>query len=611
MIKLHSDPHPAATKKKAPSSSTSAVAKLLLRWRGRSKAAKDESIEFFSELRSSQPDRGAASDHAGGGGAPDGKGKATRAAAAGDGGGGGGGKLLSTGTEKHDYDWLLTPPASPLWSPATSAAAGHRVSAAPPPPSRLERACSTPYEKGNSRGLPLTRRENGTPASRLARSSSATLQLSTVAHAPGTVFSGRRTLSSASVSSINTLSNTSVSSTPRGSSAATSPRTPATARSVPAMAAAARTRHRDRTQALHVFGSVAVAGQPNASSLASRSRPSPTAPSSGARQRAMPGTTGTSSPRSTIPASQEPVATRRGANSLARSGSTARAASPSPRPRDVNLAAGASRVAPPPTSSSKLRQVRALGKQLNGNENGMAAASSTAQRWRPAPPAAAAAIAGRNARREDPIAHGSSRNSDSRRKSDVANTSTTARRTADLSSPSGANGGSPTSAGGRNKSTETDAKRSLWQGAAAQHLLAAARRDTTPTSRRSGRSSVASRSRLGITSAASSGESLTTPTGRRSTPAKGRPAAAAAAEAAASPRVAAADAFPSTRYDAMLLREDPRNLTWLHGCDDDDEEEEIGGGGLVEASLESFDVPAGSSSTGLHGGETLNFGANL
>jgi hypothetical protein len=58
----------------------------------------------------------------------------------------------------------------------------------------------------------------------------------------------------------------------------------------------------------------------------------------------------------------------------------------------------------------------------------------------------------------------------------------------------------------------------------------------------------------------------------------------------------------------MLLREDPRNLTWLHGCDDG---EEIDGGDLVEASLESFDVPAGLSSTGLHGGKTLNFGANL
>ncbi|EEE63222.1 hypothetical protein OsJ_18032 [Oryza sativa Japonica Group] len=97
------------TKKKPLSSSpsTSAVAKLLLRWRGRSKAAKDESIEFFSELRSSQPDRrGAASDHAGGGGAPDGRGKAKSSAPAAAGGdAGGGGKLLSTGTEKHDYDW--------------------------------------------------------------------------------------------------------------------------------------------------------------------------------------------------------------------------------------------------------------------------------------------------------------------------------------------------------------------------------------------------------------------------------------------------------------------------------------------------------------------------
>uniref|UniRef100_A0A0D3G5Y9 Uncharacterized protein n=1 Tax=Oryza barthii TaxID=65489 RepID=A0A0D3G5Y9_9ORYZ len=381
------------TKKKPLSSSPStSVAKLLLRWRGRSKAAKDESIEFFSELRSSQPDRrGAASDHAGGGGAPDGRGKAKSAAPAAAGGdAGGGGKLLSTGTEKHDYDWLLTPPASPLWSPATSAAAGHHVSAAPPP-SRLERASSAPYAKGNSR-LPLTRRENGPPASRLSRSSSATSQLSTVAHAPGTVFSGRRTLSSASVSSINTASSTSVGSTPRGS-------------------------------------------------------------------------------------------------------------------------------------------------------------------------------------------------------------------------PRGASGGSPTSGGGgRNKSTDTDAKRSLWQGAAARHLMAAARRDATPTTRRrGGLSSVASRSRLGITPAASSGDISATPTGRRSTPAKGRPAADAAA-AASSPRVAAGDAFPSSRYDAMLLREDPRNLTWLHGCDDG---EEIDGGDLVEASLESFDVPAGLSSTGLHGGKTLNFGANL
>ncbi|KAF0928157.1 hypothetical protein E2562_038064 [Oryza meyeriana var. granulata] len=616
MIKLHWDPHPATTKKKpspsasasalSSSSTTSAVAQLLLRWRGRSSAAKDESIEFFSALRNNQPDRGA-SDHAGRGGTPDERGVAKRAAVFGGSGDGGGEQLLTTGTGKHDYDWLLTPPESPLRSPATNATTGHRVST--PAPRRLERASSASYAKGNSR-LPLTRRENGTPASRLARSSSATSQPSSAVQAPGAMFSGRpsygRTLSSASVSSVNTVSNASVSSTPRGSSSATSPRTPVTAKSAPAVAAAARSRHRDRTQALRVFGSVA-AGQPNASAAASRSRPSPTAvTTSGTRLRATAGATGTSSPRSTTATSQQPVATRRGANTVARSGpvrqtaagSTAKAASPTPPPRDVNLAAGAFRVAPT-SFSSKSRQVPASGKQRNGNA--LAAASTTAQRWLPAPPTAATAVAGRNARREEPFAHGSSRNSDSRRKIDVANTSTAARRTVELSSSRGMNGGSPTSTGGRNKPTDTDVKR-LWQGAAARHLISAVHRDATPTPR-SSRSSVASRSRLGIMSVPSSGSESTT--GRRSTPAKGRPAAAAAA----SPGVAVPDAFASTRYDAMLLREDPRNLTWLHGCDEDDDG--IGGGGQVEASLESFDVPAGSSSTGLHGCAALNFGAYL
>uniref|UniRef100_J3M5X8 Uncharacterized protein n=2 Tax=Oryza brachyantha TaxID=4533 RepID=J3M5X8_ORYBR len=276
MMKLHWDPHPGTTKKKPSpsasasasspsSSSTSAVAKLLMRWRGRSAAAKDESIEFFSTLRNGEPDRGA-SDHAGRGGAPEGRGKATSAAVSGAGAGDGDGEqLLSTGKGKHDYDWLLTPPATPLWSPATSAAAGDRVAAEAP--SRLGRASSASYAKGNSR-LPPTGRENGIPASRLARSTSA----STASQLSGRPSYGR-TLSSASVSSLNTVSNASVSSTPRGSSSATSPRTPATARSAPA----ARSRHRDRTQALHVFGSVA-AGNPNAS-LASRSRhPSTAAP---------------------------------------------------------------------------------------------------------------------------------------------------------------------------------------------------------------------------------------------------------------------------------------------------------------------------------------------
>ncbi|KAL5203149.1 hypothetical protein ABZP36_014101 [Zizania latifolia] len=72
MIKPHRDPHPGTTTTKKPSSSasasasasTSAVAKLLLRCRGRSGAAKDESIELFSALRNSQLDL-RASCHAG------------------------------------------------------------------------------------------------------------------------------------------------------------------------------------------------------------------------------------------------------------------------------------------------------------------------------------------------------------------------------------------------------------------------------------------------------------------------------------------------------------------------------------------------------------------
>nr|XP_045088579.1 uncharacterized protein LOC109767570 [Aegilops tauschii subsp. strangulata] len=55
--------------------------------------------------------------------------------------------------------------------------------------------------------------------------------------------------------------------------------------------------------------------------------------------------------------------------------------------------------------------------------------------------------------------------------------------------------------------------------------------------------------------------------------------------------VAAPDAFPSTRYDAMLLREDPKNLTWLNGCgEDDDGEDGSCGAGLVDGSLEPFHV---------------------
>jgi hypothetical protein len=70
-----------------------------------------------------------------------------------------------------------------------------------------------------------------------------------------------------------------------------------------------------------------------------------------------------------------------------------------------------------------------------------------------------------------------------------------------------------------------------------------------------------------------------------------------AAPGAAVAKVAGADAFPSTRYDAMLLREDPRNLTWLRGCHEEDGGGSVGGIDLVDSSLELFNVASGLSTT--------------
>jgi hypothetical protein len=91
-------------------------------------------------------------------------------------------------------------------------------------------------------------------------------------------------------------------------------------------------------------------------------------------------------------------------------------------------------------------------------------------------------------------------------------------------------------------------------------------------------SSIASRSRLGSASTSSAVGSI----------ARGRRAATQKGNVTVTARVTgAADAFPSTRYDAMLLREDPKNLTWLNGCGEDDADEDgICGVGLVEGSLE-------------------------
>ena len=130
------------------------------------------------------------------------------------------------------------------------------------------------------------------------------------------------------------------------------------------------------------------------------------------------------------------------------------------------------------------------------------------------------------------------------------------------------------------KSANTDAKRTVNE-------------DHKPTvPQRSIHSSMASRSRLGLAATTSAAGSIVR--GRRgATTQKGKVPVAA--------RVAEADAFPSTRYDAMLLQDDPKNLTWLNGCGDDDGEEDGSCGvGLVEGSLElePFSVTvAGTSGT--------------
>lgn len=69
------------------------------------------------------------------------------------------------------------------------------------------------------------------------------------------------------------------------------------------------------------------------------------------------------------------------------------------------------------------------------------------------------------------------------------------------------------------------------------------------------------------------------------------------APGAAVAKVAGVVAFPSMRYDAMLLREDPKNLTWLRGCDEEGDGGSVGGIDLVDSSLELFDVATGLSRT--------------
>ncbi|TVU18780.1 hypothetical protein EJB05_34893, partial [Eragrostis curvula] len=267
MSRLARDPQPrTTTKTKKPSSPasafTSVAAQLLLR-RGGREANNGDSIEFFSDLRKRQPEPPAsAQTERGGPGRPeDGRGRTRRRGSS-----AGSDELLASEIGKHDYDWLLTPPATPLWSPATSVSGHQQVSTA--------RSGSEAHAKSNPRlGTPSGRDNKENATSRLSRSSSS-------ANTPAIASSGvghlshARTLSSASVSSINTVvSNASlISSMTTLLSAASSPRTPGTAKSA---WSTSRPRWEDKASSRKqqaTGGSVVAARQPRPpSSSSSRS----------------------------------------------------------------------------------------------------------------------------------------------------------------------------------------------------------------------------------------------------------------------------------------------------------------------------------------------------
>ncbi|KAM3371463.1 hypothetical protein ACQJBY_018719 [Aegilops geniculata] len=437
--RLPCDPHPRTTKK---ASASAAAVQLLLRHRG---TAKDESIEFFSAL-SGQTDERAA----------DRRGKAKLRAEVG----------------KHDYDWLLTPPATPLsCSPALS---------------RLTRATSASHAKSNS-PLSRARREKG---------SSSSLNTTELASS-GRPLHVRRTLSSASSSSVKATSSASGRSTP-----ATSPRTPA---------AATRPKNRpeDKTHGRQVSSCPGAASQPKGSSSS--------------RPRAP--TTGASSPKSTTRvASEQPALTRRGANAVARSRFAGQLS---------NDAMSTAHAVPP--IMVKTRPVPAAVKQrIHGNGTATS-------------PAAAAS---RSAPRGDLLASKilSASGVDGRKVHD------------DKAAPRRTVGFGSSVASTRRCLTKSDSRKLTVNEGGEQ---------------RSTRF-VTSGGRLGSAATVSDARGR-----RRSTAEKDKVAVA----------VAAPDAFPSTRYDAMLLREDPKNLTWLNGCgEDDDGEDGSCGAGLVDGSLEPFHV---------------------
>ncbi|KAG2620023.1 hypothetical protein PVAP13_3NG175700 [Panicum virgatum] len=557
MSRLPGDPHPRTRK---PSTGfTSAAARLLLR-HSQTEAANGESIEFFSALRKCLPDPHISGQNAlaarGAAQPADVKGKARR--------GSSGGNTdevlpLSSGIGKHDYDWLLTPPGTPFWSPAASfSSSGHlQVSAAVL--SRLAKAGSSSHGKSNSRLDPTGLEKERPMRSRLSNCSSATLT--------NNVLPSGRLLSvrTASASSINTnaTSNASVSSTPVRS-AGSSPRTPGTARS-PAATAIAHTRRR-RDIARVATSYVAVQVQSGASSKTKPGAPAPTC------TRAHP-TRCVSSPRSTASTSRQPSSlSRRGDVAVARSrlASQSSGTGSTPQPRDAHpTSRGASGVALS-SNAVKSRQVAPPVKQ-----GGAAAASTTTQRWQHS--LAPAIAAARNVRRENSLHNASPIYSASRKVNDEK---TRPHRTAAAAIGSGL-----TRTGSRKSESTTIVKRTVnnqnedCRRQDARHGGADAPGLRNPAHHQETRRSVTSRSRLGLMAATSTSGSISS--GNQD-----------AAPAATMAKVSRPDAFPSTRYDAMLLREDPKNLTWLRGCDEGDDGC-FGGLDLVDSSLEPFDVATG------------------
>ncbi|OEL20354.1 hypothetical protein BAE44_0018626 [Dichanthelium oligosanthes] len=557
MSRLAGDPHPRSTRK--PSSGfTSAAARLLLR-HGRREAANGESIEFFSALRKCLPDPHVSGQTARGAAQPaDGKGTARR--------GGSGGSAdevlsLSSGIGKHDYDWLLTPPGTPPWSPATSTSGHHQVSAVVP---SRPAAGSASYGKSNSRLGPTGLEKERPTTSRLSNCSSAT--------SINVVPSGRLLrVRTSSASSINTSSNASMSSTPLAS-AGSSPRTPAKARS-PAATAIAQIRRRDKAR---VATSYVVVQSRAAASKSKPGAPEPTC------TRAHP-TPGVSSPRSTANTSRQPSLARRAdvATPRSRLASQSSGAGSTPQPRDAHQTWGASGVALS-SNGVKPRQVPAAVKH-----DGVAAASTTTQRWRQSlGPAIAAA---RNVRRENSLDKGSPRYSSG--PNIINDEKTRPRRTATAAMGSS---GLTRTGSWKSANTTTIVKRTVDQNEDcrlqdARHCGAAGAPDNRKPvlPHQDTRRSVTSRSRLGLMAATSKSGSITN--GHRST------SGSCQHQAVAKVIASGPDAFPSTRYDAMLLREDPKNLTWLRGCDEGDDGS-IVGLDLVDGSLEPIDVATGGLS---------------